>query len=78
MVDSSPYHTPSPDGLPLWIQEAICRSLDRIGRWAPTWLHSMVGVAALVEKYGHLLTIQRADGRGLALPGGLLHWRESV
>ena len=77
MVDSSPYHTPSLMACLLWIQEGdlqVTRS-----NWALPYLVAFDGRSCgLVEKYGHLLTIQRADDVDLPLPGGLLHWRESV
>jgi ADP-ribose pyrophosphatase YjhB (NUDIX family) len=39
-------------------------------------LPSFVAVAAIIESDDYLLLLDRSDGLGLCLPGGLVKWRE--
>jgi ADP-ribose pyrophosphatase YjhB (NUDIX family) len=41
-------------------------------------LPPFAAAAALVERDGRILTIQRSDGLGFNLPGGFLRWQERV
>lgn len=78
MENLSPAHWGDPERIPFPAQDLLLRILDRFGRAASRWAPPAASAAALVEYCGCLLTIERSDGRGLALPGGLLHWRESA
>lgn len=39
---------------------------------------ALASVVAVVEVTGKLLTLDRSDGRGIDLPGGIVRWGESV
>lgn len=41
-------------------------------------LSPLVAVAAVIERDGQILMIQRNDGLGLGLPGGIIKWKETT
>lgn len=56
-----------------WIFARTCFALYR---WFPLFgaLRASIGI---VHRGGKILVIQRNDGRGLSLPGGLASWKEA-
>jgi 8-oxo-dGTP diphosphatase len=42
------------------------------------YLPPLPSVAAIIESRQHLLLVERSDGQGYCLPGGIMRWGESI
>lgn len=54
----------------------VARTCLALYRWFPLFGSLRAGIG-IVRRDGQFLVIQRNDGRGLSLPGGLAGWKES-
>jgi len=57
-----------------WVVSHTCFTLYR---WFPLF-GSLRASLAIIHRDGKILAIQRNDGRGISLPGGIAHWREPL
>jgi 8-oxo-dGTP pyrophosphatase MutT (NUDIX family) len=55
-----------------WI---VARTCFQLYRWFPLF-GSLRASIAIIQREGKFLVIDRNDGRGLGLPGGIANWRE--
>lgn len=56
-----------------WIVARTCFALYK---WFPLF-GSLRASIAIIRRNGEILAIERADGRGFSLPGGISSWRET-
>jgi 8-oxo-dGTP pyrophosphatase MutT (NUDIX family) len=56
-----------------WVVARTCFALYK---WFPLF-GSLRASIAIIRRDGKILAIERADGRGFSLPGGISSWRES-
>lgn len=68
--------------LRMFVHGTFSRLLDWIARPLRSVLKgrapALASVAAILEMDGRLLLLERSDGRGMDLPGGIVRWGESV
>jgi 8-oxo-dGTP diphosphatase len=58
-----------------WLLKQVTAGLSKFSR---NRLPPIPAIAAIVEQDNHLLVLERSDGMGFSLPGGIMRWNESI